>query len=483
MEFFEVIVQSRSDIDEYRFYLSNACSKPILENNYLSPRSTECIEARQLRNLKNAPKFLVPSLLVVMLAASASTGYLIYSAINYNGSAPDVNVGVAFSGNTTAEAKLLIDRVKSYTNLFILNAAGNPINRNQTMIEEICDYAVAQGLNVIINVGFNSTGDRFRSQNWFWSLSSLGDVKQRWTERWGNKFLGMYYNDEPGGIQLDGDWKTYFTWLEALDQNSPYTGRTFPPAYIIAIHDLYAIYEKIQAANGSAPAYYDEEAEFFLKNIIREDPGFSSLKSAGFTVFTSDYCLYWFDYLGGYDVMFAQIGWNCSLAQQIDLVRGAARMQNKDWGVIITWKYGSPPYLDTGDQIYNQMMTSYRAGADYVILFNYPIMEGNDYGLMTDEHFIALERFWNDAAKIRKADAHLAEAAMVLPRNYGWGMRRPDDLIWGWWGPDEKTIPLATLMSKLLAQYGTSMDIIYDDQTYPIANGGYEKIYYWNSTI
>ena len=436
-----------------------------------------------MRDFKNVQKYLVPLLLVVLLVSSVSTALVIYALSNANESAPDVNVGVAFSGNTTAEAKLLIDRVKAYTNLFILNAAGNPISRNQTTIEEICDYAVAQGLQVIINVGFNSTVSRIISNRiWFWNLSSLDGIKQRWTERWGEKFLGMYYSDEPGGIQLDGDWTTYFTWLDALVENPPdASNMRFPSVYVNAIHELYAIYGKIQEANGSAPADYDAEAEFFVKNVIRDDPGFRSLRNAGFKTFTSDYALYWFDYLGGYDVMLAQIGWNHSVAQQIDLVRGAARMQEKEWGVIITWKYDSEPYLDVGDQIYNQMMTAYQAGANYVVLFNYPILEGNDYGLMKGEHFIALERFWNEAAKTKKTDD--ATVAMVLPRNYGWGMRRPDDIIWGFYGTDEKTIPIATMMSKLLARYGTNMDIIYDDPAYPVAKGGYKKIYYWNDTI
>jgi hypothetical protein len=438
-----------------------------------------------LRDFKNAQKYLVPLLLAVLLVSSASTAVVIYAFNNDSKSAPDVNVGVAFCGNTTAEAKLLIDRVKSYTNLFILNAAGNPISRNQTTIEEICDYAVAQGLQVIINVGFNSTVSRIISNPiWFWNLSSLDDIKQRWTERWGDKFLGMYYNDEPGGIQLDGDWKTYFTWLSALEENPPNPSNSrVPSVYVNAIHELYAIYGKIQEANGSAPADYDAEAEFFVKSVIRDDPGFSSLKKSGFKTFTSDYALYWFDYLGGYDVMLAQIGWNCSVAQQIDLVKGAAHMQNKEWGAIITWKYcpPTPIYLDTGDQIYNQMMTAYQAGANYIVLFNYPILAGNKYGSMTDEHFLALERFWNDAAKTKKTDE--PSAAMVLPSNYGWGMRNPNDTIWGFYGTDEKTIPIATLMSKLLARYGTNMDIIYEDAAYPVAKGGYQKIYYWNDTI
>jgi hypothetical protein len=437
------------------------------------------------QGLNQVLKF-VALFLVLLLAASVLTALVMNPGISSD--EISTNVGVAFCGNTTAGAKLLIDRVKSYTNLFILNSAGNPISRNQTTIEEICDYAVSKGLKIIINLGFNSTGRRF-SLNWFWSLSSLDDVKQRWTERWGEKFLGIYYSDEPGGIQLDGDWNNYFAWLHALRQNpaNSTAGLNLPSVYVDAIHSLSGIYDKIQQANGSAPEDYEEEAEFFVEDVIRSDPGFSSLREAGFTTFTSDYGLYWFDYLGGYDALFAQIGWNCSLAQQIGLVKGAARMQSKDWGVIITWKYGSAPYLDKGDQIYNQMMTAYRAGADYIVMFNYPILEGNDYGLMGDEHFLALERFWHDAIEERKGDtvneASTAEAVLVLPRNYGWGMRRPDDVIWGFWGPDEKSIPIGTLMGKLIAKYGEHLEIVYDDPAYPIVNGGNENIYYWNSTI
>lgn len=439
-----------------------------------------------MRDFKHVPKPVVIPLLAVLLIASTSTAFIMYTANNDRKTVPDVNVGVAFCGNTTSEAKRLIDRTKGNTNLFILDAAGNPINRNQTMIEEICDYAFSSGLKIIINVGFNASGPG-SPLNWFWNLSSLDGIKQRWNERWGYKFLGIYYGDEPGGIQLDGDWNLFLDRLNSLSQSSSNSNITVPSVYANAIHSLVRIQEKMQEANGSAPEDYDAEADFFVNDVVRGEPGFSSLKKSGFITFTSDYGLYWFDYLGGYDVLFAQIGWNCSLAQQLDLVKGAAHMQNKEWGAIITWKYGSAPYLDTGDQIYNQMMTAYKAGADYIVLFNYPVLEGNDYGLMTDEHFLALERFWNDATQIEKNDnassMNFAEAVMVLPRNYGWGMRRPDDVIWGFYGPDNITIPLATVMSKLLAQYGLHLDIIYEDSTYPVVKGNYEKVYYWNSTI
>ena len=37
--------------------------------------------------------------------------------------------------------------------------------------------------------------------------------------------------------------------------------------------------------------------------------------------------------------MFAELGWNNSVAEQIALVKGAARLQDKEWGAMITWKY------------------------------------------------------------------------------------------------------------------------------------------------
>ena len=61
---------------------------------------------------------------------------------------PPVYVGVAFGGNTVDEAKAMIDRTKNYTNLFILQSG--PITENQTATTEICDYAAASGLSIIV---------------------------------------------------------------------------------------------------------------------------------------------------------------------------------------------------------------------------------------------------------------------------------------------------------------------------------------------
>ena len=77
------------------------------------------------------------------------------------------------------------------------------------------------------------------------------------------------------------------------------------------------------------PQNYDVEANFFVQDVVKGDPGLENLTAARIPTFISDYGLYWWDYLGGYSTVFAEFGWNCSVAEQIALVKGAARLQEK----------------------------------------------------------------------------------------------------------------------------------------------------------
>ena len=61
-------------------------------------------------------------------------------------------------------------------------------------------------------------------------------------------------------------------------------------------------------------------------------------------LFTSDYGLYWFDYLGGYNTVFAELFGAQADAQTLALVRGAADMQDKSWGAMIEWASQSADY-------------------------------------------------------------------------------------------------------------------------------------------
>ena len=236
-----------------------------------------------------------------------------YTLVSENDESEPFYVGVTFCGNTTVEAKLLIDRVKTYTNLFVLQSG--PISKNETATNEICDYAVAAGLRIIVYFG------------WFdpdcpWQISWLDLAKQRW----GEQFLGVYYYDEPGGIQLDYPWSHYFDHLRLLNSTMYQQHASAIDAFM----------------NGSLAKDYDLAANLYV-DMIKNDQGIQELKKRSITTFTSDYALYWFDYLGGYDVMLVQLGWNDTLTNSIGLIRGAARMQKKTWGANITWEDDKTP--------------------------------------------------------------------------------------------------------------------------------------------
>jgi hypothetical protein len=287
-------------------------------------------------------------------------------------------------------------------------------------------------------------------------------------------------------MQLDYNWTELFTSKRVVDSFEAVLNDTSlndaPP--------LVQMYAKFidSRINGTKSENYNLEAEtfFYLFTTHMGYSAFKNITAAGIKMFTSDYALYWYGYQVGYDVLLTQLGWNNSYIKEIDLIKGAARLQNKEWGAIITWKYNQTPYLDSGEEIYNQMLTAYQAGAKYVIIFNYPQIEGNLYGAMTDEHFAALEKLSNDiraTSKIRNVpDESKADAVFILPNNYGWGMRTPNDKIWGYWAPDEKSLQIWNITTKLLQQYRLGLDIIYDDPAFPF-RGRYNHIYYWNSTL
>jgi hypothetical protein len=207
------------------------------------------------------------------------------------------------------------------------------------------------------------------------------------------------------------------------------------------------------------------------------------LPHRSFPIFTSDYAFYWYDYLIGYDAILAEFGWNNTVAQEIGLARGAANLQNKSWGAMITWKYTHPPYMASGDEIYDQMRSAYKAGADYLVVFNYAEDMESPYGILKPEHFDALKRFWNEVVQnpyVTNSEGK-AEAAFVLPKNCGWSLRKPTDREWGFRAPSNEVQHAMNLIEAALARHGLRLDIIYNDPAYPYV-GKYNQVYYWNQT-
>ncbi len=391
-----------------------------------------------LYTLNGNPMKLKSLILIAILLTSLLCSVMVYIHYNFKDdvSAEDFFFGVSFGGNTTTQAKQLIDKVKGYSNLFIINSWETSIN--ETALNEICEYAVDADLNFMVFFDFLS------HIAYPWHLTWLDIAKERWAEN----FLGVYMYDEPGGRQTDsGQWDTGI------------------------------IYPNI--------SNYNEATEFFVTS-ISSTWSMQDLKSRNINTFTSDYALYWFDYLAGYDTVFVEFGWNHSRTQQIALGRGAANVQEKEWGAIITWTFQNPPYLGNGTQILEDMKTAYRAGARYLIVFNYPIYPvDNPYGILTEEHFNAMETFWQMTCSQHQDSLEKveAEAAFVLPKDYGWGMRRVDDNIWfPEWGSDSQSLLIWEKMNKVIERYGLKLDIIYDDPRFACKEK-YSSIHFWNDQI
>jgi hypothetical protein len=406
---------------------------------------------------------------------------------------PKAYVGVAYCGNSVAQGKLMIDKVKDYTNLFVLQSG--LLQRNLQSVDELGDYAISAGMYFLPYFG-----NYIQSSFSVW----LETAKQRW----GTHLLGVYYSDEPGGKMLDG----YVEFKDAITEDS-ITKTTYGDIVVQKPNGLVINYELAGTIHLYEPPLehsnsdINSEATFYPNGTIqivkpategfsfnnyqelihikpfidlnetaqrfyaRDKDNIDFLKMHSTKVFTSDYSLYWFDYLAGYDVVLGQVGWNLTLNQQIALIRGAANLQNKSWGIVITWKYQQPPYLDNGREILNQMRTAYQCGAKYFVLFDYyGETDNNTYGTMKEEHFQALKSFWNDVVKNPQMvqGSIKADSALVLPKNYGWGTRWDGDKVWGIFMADAKTHQIWDLMQTTLNEHGFNLDIIYDDPQYPL---------------
>jgi len=206
-------------------------------------------------------------------------------------------------------------------------------------------------------------------------------------------------------------------------------------------------------------------------------------ESTNFPLFTSDYALYWFDYKGGYDVVLAQLGWNYSRQLNVALVRGAATVQEKEWGTIITWTYNDPPYIESGPELYKDLVLAYENGAKYVVIFD----SNKDYsgGILKNEHLEAMKQFWRYTKENpRKAEAIGDRVAYVLPKDYAYGFRGPSDKIWGLWSAEsipEFSEELCTELNRLMGVHEKRLDIIYNDNLE--LDDTYSKYIFWNGTV
>jgi hypothetical protein len=400
-------------------------------------------------------------------------------------------VGVTFGGDSIADAKQLIDKVKDYTNLFVLQSGALMLNFTAT--EQICDYAVNSGLNIILCYTTNCGVDNIDS--------FLNEAQSRW----GSHYLGVYFNDEPAGHLLDSisfglngnntnitidrnidsvssfvnpnliiarnTNSVWFTEVSGSNATSKYTSNQynfFMPSGIATVTSIpFTINfglipvgnttgannqwasgtpvtptQTIYYPNGticyvaSATLFYDYEPngrvldengqvvtnignisqfqsyqQVWDLNPLLNDTDVANLyvsnlqntlssigNQSDVKLFTSDYGLYWFDYLAGYNTVFAELFGQQTDAQFLALIRGAADMQGKSWGVMIEPASQSPLSLQNGTQMFNELRQAYENGAQYAVAFNYS-PSGNGTGLLQDEQFGAIQKFWTDVVQ------------------------------------------------------------------------------------
>lgn len=468
--------------------------------------------------MKKTAKIIAVALILVVVAVLATNSLLTNTDNKFY-------VGVTYCGSTVEEAKLLIDKVKNYTNLFVLQS-GPILQSNGTLaINEIGDYAIEAGLSYIIYFGTDST----------WIMK---DWLDSYDGRWNSNFLGFYFGDEPGGKMLEGfryfndslkgtfskysggliQWNINDTTQATYTPdgsirlsfstpdgslaghreviyylNGTITDITYKikivseneiqtvPASIVLVKDNSTLEYTYQELCNARPFQSDEEtAQLFINE---NKLSLNKLGPRNYAYLTSDYGLYWYDYQSGYDLILAQFRWNESITQDIALVRGAANAFGRDWGAIITWKYDQPPYLPAGEELYQQMCTAYENGASYVVVFNYASDMKGAYGTLTEDHFQALERFWNKTVNNPsvKHGSVRAEAVFVLPKNFGSGLRSQHDIVWGLWSPTEAQQQIWIRLQEALVLYGQELDVIYDDSAYAVVDK-YTHVIYWNQT-
>ncbi len=65
-----------------------------------------------------------------------------------------------------------------------------------------------------------------------------------------------------------------------------------------------------------------------------------------------------------------------------------------------------------------------------------------------------------------------------MPRDWAYGFRGPDDKIWGLWEADELVSSISVDFGVLLVEYGSKLDVIYDDGLE--LDNTYKEYIFWN---
>ena len=351
-----------------------------------------------------------------------------------------VGVDVAF-GNETA-VYTVADAVYGYANLIIIGSL--KVTQDTEALTRVCNFLYQKGFYFIVFVAFAKDDylpPRGPDQTFFKVASA----------QWGNKFLGMYLFDEVGGNQLDTTEKVVFSML-----TSPFNERDY----------TFASEAYVQGLSGDIAI----SLSWFTPSPVQSQ------------LFTSDYGLYWFDYLSGYGTVFTEFVGNQSRQIAVALDRGAAHALDKQWGTIITYSANST--IENLTQLYNDMVFAWQSDAKYIIVFDGNSTDAATSGVLTQTHLNVMKQFWTYTKTNTRSNEYPADTAYVLPPDYGYGFRSPNDTIWGLWSADALSSVVWNQANTLLATYGNKLDIVYANRldSEPITLP-YKTLIFWNGTV
>lgn len=347
---------------------------------------------------------------------------------------PKLFIGVdVASGNETCVYKVA-DAIEDFANLIIIGSLD--VTEDTEVLTRVCNYLYQKDFYFIVYVGFSDEG-LFPPRGpdpYFFNTTA---------KQWGDKFLGVYMFDEAGGKQIDQD-------------HAPV----------------------VKADN------YTDAAQRYVFNLNEALEAYVHYyRSPNLRLYTSDYALYWYDYLAGYDVVFGEFVGTQSRSVAVSLCRGAANVLGKDWGVMITWQHEPTHFIETPEQLYSDMVLAYENQAKYIVVFNgyENLTRPTPLGTLTEEHLEVMRQFWDYTQNNPHSESDIADTAYVLPSDYGYGFRGPNDRIWGLWEADTLSPQIWNTTSDLLTTYSNRLDIVYEnkvgDQTISLQ---YDKLIFWN---
>jgi len=393
----------------------------------------------------------LPLLLIFLLASPLFINCTLSAKAEVAQAPQGLYLGVDAAFANVAQTEQLIDNVSFYTNFFIIGCEQQIGENNgfgiynETRLTLISQYVYNKGLNFIVY----SDDPTYPSESWI----------ENATQDYGSRFMGIYCFDEPGGRQLDqGRWPTFLSadnFTNAADQ------------YVNTLN------QALRTGRFAIARSFENPSQCQL--------------------FTSDYALYWYDYEAGYNTVFAELGLNSgneyySRWLSMALCRGAATAFGQNWGAMITYASTKSPYMESGSQLYDDMILAYDDGAKYIVVFDSnPNFTEN---ILQPSQLAAIKEFWQYAqSHPRVVSTPSDRSAYVLPQDFGYGFRSPNDTIWGLWKVDwdgSASIAFVADISMctvtFLQMLGSSLDIIYPFSNGTIASLGYQNVIYWNDT-